>query len=602
MNIFKLIKIVSAAFSLAVVLTACGGGSGGGTATPAATIISGTAAAGAPIVGYVSVRDSSTNAQPVKTSIPIAADGKYSVDVSGLTAPFTFLADGTVGGKRVQLYSAATQADVNGTISITPFTDLMLRNAAGTLAGVLVDAYITNGTYKSLTAVQLNFERDKLTTQLAPVLTAAGLSTTIDLLRTAFTANNTGIDRFMDLVKVDTTIPTAVTITNILDATRPLTINPITGTTTGGNTLSATGVTATPTPVDLIVQQLNTFSTFFATTLPSPADQNLLALFSSTFKDDGQSSSVFLTDITTTPNVVGLKFANVVVDSVDTVAGIAQIHFRPLNSTGASLANDMPGGAIAWQMKFEGGVWKAHGNQRIAHVNIRAFADRWICNFGSGCSVATIPTYTTGLNLSIDNRTMAAIGSALVTGPGLPSAGQTLTAQANQTWFGFPVPCGNGCTNTSNKLNMVDSTITGMGPGPYTYTVSLYSTSVPSGTALATYTQVVPAAPTLNAALPNLAFPSLSNMTNLANYPGGNLNLSWTIPAGLTGDNLTVDVWQNGTTAPNQFVMGDLQTKTATSGTSTLVITAPSSGTWTSGNYGISTWDTNLGKVESFYQ
>ena len=84
----------------ALVLTGCNGGGGGGGSSTSSTavLISGTAAAGAPVVGYVAVRDSSTNPQPVRTNIPIEANGNYSVDVTGLTPPYAFLASGTVGG------------------------------------------------------------------------------------------------------------------------------------------------------------------------------------------------------------------------------------------------------------------------------------------------------------------------------------------------------------------------------------------------------------------------------------------------------------------------------------------------------------------------
>ena len=94
------------AIGMMVVLAACGSNGGGGGGTPgvaASATISGTAAAGAPVVGFVAVRDSSTNPQPVKTNIPIEANGHYSVDVTGLKAPLAFLASGTVGGRTVSL-------------------------------------------------------------------------------------------------------------------------------------------------------------------------------------------------------------------------------------------------------------------------------------------------------------------------------------------------------------------------------------------------------------------------------------------------------------------------------------------------------------------
>ncbi|MGB8518415.1 MAG: hypothetical protein WCD45_11085, partial [Gallionella sp.] len=172
---FQLSLSLFAVFFVAL-LTGCGGGGGGTAATtplPAAsTIISGTAAAGAPVIGFVSVRDSSTNAQPVKTNIPIQANGNYSVDVTGLKAPYAFLASGTVGGKTVSLYSAATSADVGGTINITPFTDLIIRNVAGTA----VDTYLNSPAFSTLTTAQLDAKRVALTTQLTPALTAMGVS------------------------------------------------------------------------------------------------------------------------------------------------------------------------------------------------------------------------------------------------------------------------------------------------------------------------------------------------------------------------------------------------------------------------------------------
>ena len=179
----KTIKfILVTLFSIAV--AACGGGGGGGgNPAPTSTVIIGTAAAGAPIIGYVSVRDSSANPQPVRNNIPIAANGNYSVDVAGLTAPYAFLASGTVGGRSVTLYSAATAADVGGTINITPFTDLMIRN----IAASAIDTYINNGGIAGLTAAQLDAQRVTLTAQLAPALTAMGLSGSIDLLRATFT-------------------------------------------------------------------------------------------------------------------------------------------------------------------------------------------------------------------------------------------------------------------------------------------------------------------------------------------------------------------------------------------------------------------------------
>jgi len=590
-------------------LTACGGGGGATDSAPAApaasTLITGTAAGGAPVVGFVSVRDASTNAQPVKTNIPIAADGKYTVDVKGLMPPFAFLASGEVGGKRVELYSAATAADVGGTINITPFTDLIVRNVAGTVAGTLIDAFLTSGKLANLTAAQVDAERVKLTAMLSPVLQAAGLATSIDLMRASFNADGSGLDRFMDMVKVDTTVPTAVTITNILDAANKLTVNPQMGTTTGGTALSATGVTtaATPTAIDLIRQTFASFSGAFATALPNPAAPGLTALFTTSFMQNGNTSSSFLTDITSDPELKGLKFGDngLVVDSIDSVNGIAQVSFVPLSAMGARLATDMPGGAIRWQMKRVGTAWLIDGDQRIADVRVRAAAGRTVCSSSNtGCTNKA----ATGLSLDIFNHTLRAIGSAVVKGPGLPSAGVTLVAQVNNTSFWLKTYSDNTSVGFVNPslYEMTDATIATLSANG-SYTVALYSNDA-SPVLLATYTEVVPAAPVLNTALATLAFPELGARTSLVNFAGGTLLPTWTVPTGLLGDVASVNVyqWANGMNIANQNIEYNLSGKAAT-GTANMVITAPAmGGVWTGGSYWIQAWDANGGKVFSNYQ
>ena len=58
-----------------------------------------------------------------------------------------------------------------------------------------------------------------------------------------------------------------------------------------------------------------------------------------------------------------------------------------------------------------------------------------------------------------------------------------------------------------------------------------------------------------------------------------------------------------GTSAgPNLFVMANLDGQTATSGTSTLVVTAPATGTWTNGNFWINAFDQYGGHVNTNYQ
>jgi len=137
------------AVSQIILLAACGGGGGGGTTpTASSTTLSGTAAAGAAIIGTVTVKGSLGNTK----SELIEADGTYNVDVTGLTPPYRLRAQGTVGGRTYKLHSYAEAADVGGNVNITPFTDLIVANAAGQIAA----AYFDSGTPADLDPAEVD--------------------------------------------------------------------------------------------------------------------------------------------------------------------------------------------------------------------------------------------------------------------------------------------------------------------------------------------------------------------------------------------------------------------------------------------------------------
>ena len=191
------LKPLLAALATTFVLTACGGGGDdedGGTPVVPTTTISGTAAAGAPVIGQVTVRDS----LGAQKTVTIAADGRYEVDVSDMTGPFQFRAVGTVGGRTVALTSAATGDDVGKTINITPFTHLIVANAVGRA----VEDFLSDAEFAHLTTAELNAARDTLTQRLLPILQEFGVEDSFDLLRSAFTANRENFDAVMDVVRV----------------------------------------------------------------------------------------------------------------------------------------------------------------------------------------------------------------------------------------------------------------------------------------------------------------------------------------------------------------------------------------------------------------
>ncbi len=185
-----------------------GGGSGSTQPTTKATTLSGTAAAGAPIASAtITLKDMYGALKTIDTG----TDGKYVVDVTGMTAPFLL----KITSGATTLYSTAT---ATGTANIHPFADLIIRNwykvqgsdidtdFGGTGALLLPP---TTSEIATIEAVIRNI--------LSAWLTNVGLSATdFNLLNSSFDANGEGFDKILDNMKVtiDTTGQVVITSTD----------------------------------------------------------------------------------------------------------------------------------------------------------------------------------------------------------------------------------------------------------------------------------------------------------------------------------------------------------------------------------------------------
>ena len=512
------------------VIAACGGGGSSSSPAPAAKTISGVAAAGAPIIGSVTIKDSTTPTAQTKT-VFIAADGKYTVDVSDLKAPYMVRADGYVGGNEYHLYSAATQADVGGTINITPLTDLIVANIAGSIA----KTYFDNDSFTGLTAAQLTAQSDALRAKLLPVLQAVGVSSSIDLLRASFSTDHTGLDAALDILKVTTDTTTGVaTITNIITQ-QQMTSNVTTGTYTGVLD-DTTGVATGITDIQKISAGFKTFSALFATSVPSETNPTLLSLFdSATFLMEGQNLASFLSEITTEQDIIGISFTNISIQSIDTTAGTAVVAFDVILN--GMVANDGP--KPFHMIKKTDGKWYMQGDQYIAHVKVESRAE-----FRPSDSTQQ---KNTGLNINIEDRGGKGITSAVVTGKGITNP-VTLVNQINNNWFTIQTTNG----NTGNMYFMNDTQITAIADTGEVYTVQLYIGS----TLTATYTEKLRKRPYLNNELTAASFPTITSptMTEMRAFTGGNATVTWTLPAGLTNDWLSMQMNDNsGNSARAEF-------------------------------------------------
>lgn len=186
-------------------IAGCGGGGGGGD-DGNTTTVSGVAAAGAPLVGTVYLKDSST---PVKElSSTIAADGSFFFNVDGLKPPFIFKGQGTVASTTYTLYSFSSGPDI---ANINSFTNLAVAIAAGSADLATLYANPTTATMQ-LIAANLSGAVTDIQTKLQSLLTL--YDATDNPISDSYLANHLGLDGVLDLVKVDLSTTGTVTLTN----------------------------------------------------------------------------------------------------------------------------------------------------------------------------------------------------------------------------------------------------------------------------------------------------------------------------------------------------------------------------------------------------
>jgi len=558
------------AFAHLAILGGCGGGNSAPPATGTETtssMISGTAAAGAPIIGTVTIKDSSSPA--MTKTVTISADGKYTIDVTGMTPPFMMRADGTVGGRSYSLYSAATTADVDGNINITPLTDLIVANIAGQIAST----FFASGNFSTLTPDALAAEAAALQARLQPILTAVGVDGSIDLLRASFDADHTGLDAALDVLRVEVNSATAIaTITNIID-NQQITDN--LASRSDSSVLPAINVASSFTDVQKIQAAFDTFSQLFATSLPAHDNAALNALFADDFLYDGQNRASFLSEITSSSQMVGLRFGDITL-----MGPLAPADAPVAGTVSFVIAQQGHSFSEVFRVKKVGGSWVMEGNQRIAQADAITFA-----RLQNGSQIDT------GLTFEIKDQGGRGIDYAIVTGPGLPAAGALYVNYTSNSSFGAGTSTGTYSGESTPRLRMDghnqypldDAAISSISDNA-TYTIKLYDDGNTTGTTtddvlMATYTQTLTKRPYLFSELSVSSFaaitaPTASALTAFGNA-GGNIAVTWTLPSGASA--IDLHYFRGGSSGSDDTDV-DLA---ATATSSTLTMTA-----WDSGAYG----------------
>lgn len=413
-----------ATLCVTVLLARCGGSSGGGGGsggTPVTGSISGTAAKGAAISSAtVTVKDRDGNSRTATTG----ADGKYTLDVTGMTAPFLVKLE--ISG--VTLFSVGNAA---GTINVTPLTDLIVKNY-----------YLVNGTtatdaFDGLTATTPAPSADTVKIIASTVvqvmrqwLQSKGVdATSFDPIATAFDANGSGVDGVLDITVINAG-GTSITVTSGgTTQTTTVSVSATDGTATF-DTTTTNGVTTSTSSITTVIPKtaadeaviagvntaLSELKAAIAAKGENLASSDILAFLATDFKDQGTDRDYFAASLAT--NLRGgftiQKFQAVKLLSYDATAKKAQVEVNVVVTQGGRTQEEN----FRFFFKEEGGKYLLSGDQRLAQLGLKLENRRDI-------STGTDTGFKPSINVDVD-APQNTVTSVTLTGQGFGSGTQSV--------------------------------------------------------------------------------------------------------------------------------------------------------------------------------
>lgn len=528
----------------AAVLSACSFGGGGDSSsttdsTATTTTLSGTAAGGAAVVGMLTVKDSLGAVREVS----IGADGSYSVDVAGMTAPFMVEAAGIVGAKAVRYYAGATAADLGGNINVTPLTSLILSNIAAKTA----DAYYAEGAFAAgITAAALDAARSDLQQKIAPLLLALGIDASVDLLRQSFAADHTGLDAALDLIGVS--IDPATQVATLINRRTSAVIGSDDLRTRDDDRVSIVvsdsdlaGLTRAQGELLEIRALLAKLGALYATGLPNVEQLSASGLFdtSTAFAADGATFLEFASELEGEEELRGAKLVSSDIEFSPEDPNRAELRIYLLKTNGTTEKIDFDIFRVA-----PGSAWKITGNGRIADIEVRALTV--LADSANGRIDNGIHAYIDPSDYN-ENMSGLMVTGARLTGPGiLPRTGVVFAAVDGVDHL---VVAGNSQGNMVPECSSTKVTdcldVSGLQDNGV-YKVELFSGDLVLNAG--GYSEIVAKAPVATAMLSAASFPSLTALTidgntveQLAQFGLDRaVSAAWTMPASLRSEHLSV--------------------------------------------------------------
>ena len=503
------------------------------TVTPLPTSVSGTAAAGAAIVGaLVTLEDSAGHSSTATT----ASDGSYTLSTTGFTPPFLIQVQAPSGN----LYSVSADALASTIINVHPYTDLIIRSWYSA-QGVAIDTAFTNPASAPAPAPGSVQILNSAVTNLAQLwLTNAGVNTsTFNMISSPFAAGSgTGLDQVLDETTVNTGTGSVTIAAGGTTQTSAITYNTSAGTMTVSTTTTNSNGTSESTNTTVVPGQsaqqtalngINTTMSAFINAINTNSGQltaaGLTPYMASDLLMDSLNQTQYAAELVT--ELSGLTAVSATLQTVkclDLVHGTADIVFN-LTYTGTPSA--VPNTQTLGEFWFEGesdGTWLIGGDNRIVQINAQVEARN---SEGSQTEGAL------GIGTFISSNMWAPVGAV---------TSATITDASGITgWNATPLLAGDTISETFTPTPTTQLTLNFTQFNTSSNWLSLGNTVIPAGT-LFTYAITPASGPAVTYTWSSNVFTSelititSANSTNppsasLSSYPAGlALPVTWTLP------------------------------------------------------------------------
>jgi hypothetical protein len=435
-----------------LLLQACGGGSAGllgqisaipslgcimFPASCAAATVSGTAASGSALANVtITLKDSANNTATATTD----SSGRFSIDATGLAAPFVLRA---TTGTGTTLYGMSSTAGGGGTSNVTPLSDVVVRS------WYLAQGIDADQAFISLVASPAPTPDQAAATaqavlplvRLGAAASNAPIASGVDLLSMAFAADHTGVDQLLDNLHVQLssgrillTVVAGTGITQSSTITFDATTSSLTAdsTTTGssGSTTSASytaslpTTTAASTALAEINAALAAFASVVNTKKQALTSSDIQWFFADDYLNDGLDKAhdlaEFVAGFSQGPTV---EIAIDSVKSLDAAAGRATVTVTATQTLGTQSETE----SLDFYFRKTASGWQDEGNGRIASISLYAEArvNQGILAGGDGpqISLDLRPVQGTVSGVAVSG---AAPWSAVTVIPGTAVSGNTL--------------------------------------------------------------------------------------------------------------------------------------------------------------------------------